>query len=513
MGPAPGEVVLVGAGPGDPGLITVAGRRALEGADVVLYDHLVSPRILCLAPATAELVLVGKRAGHCVKDQGEIQELLIAHARAGRRVVRLKGGDPYVFGRGAEEVEALRAAGIPHRVVPGVSAGLGATAYAGLAVTHRDASSAVAFVTGHETSDERRLDWDALGRFPGTIVVYMGVTRCRSVCEALIRGGHSPGTPAAYVRWGATPRQVVEVSTLGELPERVATKGLMPPALLVIGEVVGRRDALTWYERLPLFGRTIVVTRPRAEALRAAEGLDYLGAEALIAPTVEILPPVNYAAVDAALAVIESYDWLIFTSGNGVRFFLDRLLAMGRDLRALGRVRIAAIGPATAGVLAEYRLRADLLPERYRSEELADALLEPVAGKRVLLARADRGRVILREELERVAHVDQVAVYRNTDATSLPEDVHSRLIAGEVDWITLTSSAIAERLLALLPEEARGRIGSTTRLATISPVTTAAVERLGFPVSAEAETYTWEGVVEALTAAECRVPSARTRVR
>jgi uroporphyrinogen III methyltransferase/synthase len=508
MEPPPvGLVELVGAGPGDPGLLTRLGAEALARADAVVYDHLVHPRLLDLAPPGAERRLVGKRAGHCVLPQEEINALLVALAREGKHVVRLKGGDPYVFGRGGEEAEHLRAAGVPFRVVPGVTAGVGVTGYAGIPVTHREAASAVAFVTGHGDADApgSRIDWAALARFPGTLVIYMGVSRLAGLCDALVRGGRPASEPAALVQWGTYPRQRVAAGTLGDLPARVAEAGLRPPALVVVGEVVARREPLAWFERLPLFGRRVVVTRPAGEAARAAADLEALGAEAIVAPTVEILPPEDFGPLDRALGGLDRYDWLVFTSANGVRHVLDRLLALGRDLRALGALKLAAIGPATADALARYHLRADLVPGSYRSEDLADALRPHVAGRRILLARADRGRDVLREELGTIAQVEQVAAYRNADAAGLPPEVLGRIAEGSVDWITLTSSAIAERLHALLPAEARERIArGGVRLASLSPVTSAAIARLGWPVAVEAEEFTWPGLVRALVAANGR---------
>ena len=308
-------------------------------------------------------------------------------------------------------------------------------------------------------------------------------------------------TPAALVQSGTTAQHRVAVGTLADLPEKVAEMGLGPPALVVVGAVVDRRSALSWFEDLPLFGRRIVLTRPIDDSDRSATDLERLGAEVLVAPTVLIRPLDDFRELDGAIDRLREFDWLAFTSGNGVRHFLDRLGTLGLDLRALGHLKLAAIGPATAEALSRFRLIADLVPDSYRSEALADALRERVGGLRVLLARADRGRTILKDELDRVAHVEQVAVYRNADAVSLPVEVASRIEAGTVDWITLTSSAIAERLHALLSDEGRHRVGREVRLASISPVTTAAAARLGWEVAAEACEYTWDGVVRAIVEA------------
>jgi uroporphyrinogen III methyltransferase/synthase len=471
---------------------------------VVVYDHLASPRLLDLAPPGALRVCAGKSIGHCTMPQGAINEAMVAHARAGRTVVRLKGGDPYVFGRGAEEAEFLRAAGVPFEVVPGVTAAVGVTAYAGVPVTHRDAASAVAFVTGHNDpeahaqGDHGRLDWDALARFPGTLVIYMGVTRLDALCRTLVRRGKPAETPAALIEAGTLPCQRTVAATLADLPQRVAEAKLGPPALLVVGDVVARRSQLRWFEERPLFGRRVLITRPADESARSAADLEALGAEVLVAPTVTVGPPADTSGLDRAIERLDQFDWLVFTSANGVRFFLDRLDVLGRDLRALGHLKLAAIGPTTAEALARFRLRADLVPDEYRSESLASALAERAAGRSVLLARADRGRTVLKDELERVARVEQVAVYTNADAEGLPAAVIDRLAEGSVDWITLTSPAITERLHALLPAPARPLVGRSIRLASLSPVTTAAAERLGWTVAVEARTYTWDGLVEAL---------------
>ena len=499
---ARGIVYLVGAGPGDPGLLTRRGAEVLARADVVVYDHLASPRLLDLAPAGALKICAGKSVGHCTMAQPEINRVLTEHALAGRTVVRLKGGDPFVFGRGAEEAEHLVAAGVPFRVVPGVTAGVGVTAYAGVAVTHRDAASAVAFITGHHDPEgpegDHRLDWSALAKFPGTLVIYMGVTRLDALCRTLIRLGKAAETPAALIASGTLPRQRTVAATLADLPALVAQSSIGPPALLVVGAVVARRGPLNWFEALPLFGQRIVVTRPADEAECASATLEALGAEVLLAPTVTIGPPDDWSPVDRAISRLREFDWLVFTSGNGVRFFLDRLEALGGDLRALGHLHLAAIGPATAEALARFHLKADLVPDDYRSEGLAVALSRRAAGGRLLLARADRGRAVLKDELERVADVEQVVVYRNADADSIPDEIIDRIASGAVDWITLTSSAITERLHALLPESARLRVGRDVRLASLSPLTSASARRLGWTVALEAEVATWDGLTRAL---------------
>lgn len=496
-----GKVYLVGAGPGDPGLLTRKGADVLSRADVVVYDHLSSSRLLDLAPATASRIFAGKSRGKCPIPQEEINRTLVHHARSGALVVRLKGGDPYIFGRGAEEAEHLRAAGIPFEVVPGVTAATGVTAYAGLPLTHRDESSAVAFVTGHADPFEEpgRLDWGALARFPGTLVFYMGFRHHEAICRRLHDEGMSGEMPAALVQSGTVAAQRACVGTISNLHHRVISAGLGSPSLLVVGRIVSRRSSLAWFEELPLFGQRVLITRPAAESARAAADLEAMGAEAIIAPTVEILPVSDAGPLDSALDRLGSYDWIVFTSANGVRHFLDRMWSRGLDARAISRARLAAIGPATADELVAHRLRADLVPPSYRSEDLAEALIPRATGGRVLLARADRGRTVLRDRLEDVATVEQVPVYRNADAAALPEAAAERLEQGTIDWITLTSSAITERLHALMPARARERVDrGEIRLASLSPVTTAAAERLGWAVAVEASEYTWLGLLNAL---------------
>ncbi len=511
---APGRVYLVGAGPGDPGLLTRRGEAVLSRADVVVYDHLASGRLLDLAPREALRICAGKSVGHCTMTQDEIHQVLIDQARAGRSVVRLKGGDPLVFGRGAEEAACLHAAGISFEIVPGVTAGVGVTAAAGIPVTHRAAASAVAYVTGHSDpeseSEGDRLDWAALARFPGTLVVYMGVTHLAAICRTLIRHGKPDATPAALIESGTLAAQRTHVATLARLPDVARQAQVKPPALLVIGAVVGLRGPLAWYERLPLFGQRVVVTRPAGEAERGAAVLEALGAEAILAPTVEVRRLTNPAPLDAAIDRLGEFDWLVFTSSHGVRFFFQRLEERGRDVRAVGHLRLAAIGPTTAAALAEFHLRADLVPNAYRSEALAEALGPQASGQKVLLARADRGRTLLKDELEHLADVHQVAVYHNADVAALPDPVTARILDGSVDWITLTSSAIATRLHALLPAAARRRIGQDIRIASLSPVTSQTATSLGWPVAVEAPESTWEGLVQALAE---QVVSQRSRTR
>jgi uroporphyrinogen III methyltransferase/synthase len=494
-------VYLVGAGPGHPGLLTLRAVECLARADVVLYDKLVPPALLEHASAAARRICVTDLAPCHAERYPHIHRTMIEAARAGKCVVRLKGGDPFLFGRGGEEAEALRQAGIPFEVVPGVTSGLAASACAGIPLTHRLHASAVALVTGHENPGKPHstVDWPLLARFSGTLVIYMGVSHLAGIVQLLIGHGKAAETPAAVIHWGTTGDQRTVEAPLGDLPGAVQAAGLTSPAIIVIGSVVTLRSQLAWFEQRPLFGKRVLVTRPRRQAADLVHRLEELGAIAHGLPAVEIVPLRDWSAVDQALARLGEYHWLVFTSANGVEAFVGRVRETGRDLRALGRLRLAAIGPATAEALRRYYLEPDLVPAEYRSESLAAALKEQVAGQRVLLARADRGREVLREELARVANVDQVAVYSQVDALPGDSEPLNCLRRGEIDYVTVTSSNIARALVRSLDEHCRARIlAGEVKLVSISPVTSAAIRELGLPVAGEAMEYTAEGVAEAI---------------
>ena len=497
----PGKVYLVGAGPGDPGLITLKGLECLAKADLVLYDGLVNPLILLHTRARAE------RTNRCQSPHGrdlnqrEINDRLIAAAREGKTVVRLKGGDPFVFGRGGEEAASLAAAQIPFEIVPGVTAAVAASAYAGISLTHRDHASAVAFITGHEDPQkpESSLDYSALAAFPGTLVFYMGLNRLEAIAAALIAAGMPSQTPAAVISRGTTPAQQTVCAPLANLAEMVRERALHAPSMIIIGACVLQRETILWFEKKPLFGQRVLVARPLSQAAGVVSRLIDLGAQPILVPTIEILPPVDWQEVDRVLARVQDFDWIIFTSMNGVRFFFNRLWDTGGDLRRLARAKLAAIGEGTAEALAAFQLRADLVPDSYRAEALAEALKPHVAGKRVLWARASRGRDVIPTELRGAgAHFEEVIVYRNLDVEGVDPQVIAAAESGEVDWICLSSSSIARGLYRLLPQSARDQLGKSIRIVSISPVTTAAALELGMPVHAEATTYTWDGILAAI---------------
>lgn len=491
-----GKVYLVGAGPGDPGLLTLRGARCLQRADLVLYDYLVNPAVLQHAPAQAERVCLGHHGqGQRHVTQEEINARMIQAARQGKRVVRLKGGDPDVFGRGAEEIEALRAAAVPYQTVPGVTAALAAAGYAGIPITHGLYSSAVALVTGHERGckKEPALDYSALASFPGTLIFYMGITSARQWSQALLDRGKAADTPVAIVRRCTWPDQRVVRSTLATVADTIAREGLRPPAVIVVGDVVARAPEETWFTLRPLAGRRIVITRAREQAEDLCDELSDLGAEVLYQPAITISAPPDWAPVDAALDRLETYDWVVFSSANGVRYLLDRLVERA-DLRRLGRSRLAAIGPGTAEELARYRLKADLVPREFRAEALAAELIGADAGRRFLLARASRGREVLAEQLSAAGReVDQVVVYSSTDVQVADDEVVAALREGRIDWITVTSSAIARSLARLFGDDLR-----RAKLASISPITSGELRKLGYEPAAEATQYTMGGLVEAI---------------
>lgn len=487
-----GKVSLVGAGPGDPDLLTLRGRELLERADVVFYDNLAAPAVLGYASADAERIYVGKKRAERTYSQEQINELLIGEARKGRAVVRLKGGDPYIFGRGGEEALALAAAGIPFDVVPGVTSAVGVAAYAGIPLTHRGCTQAVTFLTGHQVDS---LDWDSLA-CRQTLVVFMGLTSVAEIASRLRQAGRSAETPAAAVRWGTRGDQKTVAGTLGDLPEKIAASRLKPPALVIVGEVVGLRPSVNWFEKLPLFGQSIVVTRAAAQAGGFARKLRGLGAHAIEMPTIAFAPPADFDAVDRAIAQLDCYDWLAFTSANGVRCFIERLDASRRDLRSL-RAKLCAIGPATAEALARLHLKVDLTPDEFVAESVAEAFRgRRPAGARVLLPRAEAAREFLPEALRGLgARVDVAPVYR----TVLPPE--SRRAAARVwdgakapDWVTLTSSSTAANLAEIVPLD---RLRAS-RIASIGPITSRTARGLGLSVAVEASPYTADGLIDAL---------------
>ncbi|HEY1600253.1 MAG TPA: uroporphyrinogen-III C-methyltransferase [Pirellulales bacterium] len=492
-----GKVYLVGAGPGDPGLLTLRGAECLRRADLVLYDYLVNPHVLVHASRDAALECLGRHGHGRIMSQDEVNQRMISAAQAGQTVVRLKGGDPLIFARATEECAALTAAGVSFEIVPGITVALAAASYAGVPLTSRDVASAVALVTGHENDDKQQpaLDYTALATFPGTLVFYMGITKVESWSGALVRGGKSPQTPVAVVRRCSWPDQSTIRTTLGEVAAVIHDQKVRPPVITIVGDVAAAEPVAEWFTERPLFRQQIMVTRPEAQADTLCARLIELGADVIVQPAIQITPPADWAPVDAALARMPDYQWLVFSSANGVKHLLDHVLAHG-DVRQLAGVNLAAIGPATAAELARYSLRAQLVPPAYRAEELAQSLADRVRGQRVLLARASRGREVLAEQLRTAgAIVDQVVVYESRDIVQPDMHVREALAAGQVGWVTVTSSAIAKSLAAMFGPDLR-----RARLASISPITSQTLRELGFQVAAEARQFTTEGLIEAILA-------------
>ena len=495
-----GFVYLVGGGPGDPGLLTLRGAECLRRADLVFYDGLVNPLLLRHSRAHVERTCRVDGPTGRVTPQHEINQRLIDAARSGKIVVRLKGGDPFIFGRGSEEAAALAAAGIPFEVVPGITAATAAAVYTGISLTHREHASAVAFLTGHEDpTKSSTLDYHSLASFPGTLVFYMGLHRLNSIAQSLIDAGKSPSTPACVVCRATQPLQRTVIGPLVTIAQRALEADLHPPSLVIIGECVNVREKAQWFENRPLFGQLIGITRPEEQADDAALRSVELGALPILLPTIEISPPDNWDDVDKVLPRLEEFDWIVFSSVNGVRSLLNRVWEQGRDMRAFGHAKFAAIGPATAAALEEFHLRADLVPTEYRAEGLAEVLKPHVTGRKVLWARASRGRDVLPNELAAAGGiVEQVVVYQNRDVVSFPIEATQRLESGELNWIVLSSPSIARNLARLLTPEMKDHLGTQTKLVSISPVTSAAAQECGLPITAEATNYTWDGIFEAI---------------
>jgi uroporphyrinogen III methyltransferase/synthase len=493
-----GKVFLVGAGPGDPDLITVKARKVIKRAEVLIYDYLATSELVDLAPEGAEKIYVGKKGGAHTLPQEEINKLLVEKAKEGKLVVRLKGGDPFLFGRGGEEAEVLAKEGIPFEVVPGITSAIAVPAYAGIPVTHRDFTSTLAIITGHEAEgkEESSINFEALSQL-GTLVFLMGMKNLPFIVKRLVECGKSEETPVAVIRWGTTERQKAVTGTLKDIVEKVREAGLKAPAIIVIGEVVRLRERLSWFEKKPLFGKRILITRTRKQASKLSERLKELGARCYQVPTIEI-KPIKNPEVKEEIKKVTSYDWLIFTSENGVEVFFERLFEEGLDVRALSRLKIAVIGSATKEKLFTYGIKADLFPERSFTQE---GLLEAFASvdlteKKVLIARAAKARDVLPKGLEeKGALVKVLPIYETLCPESSKERLNALLREG-VDVITFTSSSTVQNFFKLLGEEKE--LLSGVKLASIGPITSQTLREFGYEPHIEAELHTIEGLVEAI---------------
>ena len=494
-----GKVYIIGAGPGDPGLLTLKAVKCLEKSDVIVYDYLVSPDILNYARKDARLVYVGKKGGHHTVPQDELNRILVKEASEGNVVARLKGGDPFIFGRGGEEAEVLFEAEIPFEIIPGITSAIAVPAYAGIPLTHREHTSTVAFVTGHEDpkKDQSRIDWGKLSGME-TIVFLMGVKNLPQIVRSLLENGRSPDTPVAMIRWGTTPDQFTLSGTLGDIAGLAEKKKVTPPAIFVVGEVVGLRKTLNWFETKPLFGRGIVITRPEEQAGELASLLSAEGARIIHFPAIKIVSPESFDDFDRALENIEHYDWIIFTSANGVRFFFNRLAEMGKDVRDLKGIKICTIGPATQSAIEKRGIAVDIVPEEFISEGVVEAFKgEDMQNARVLLPRAEIARDVIPEGLRKLgARVDVAVSYRTVDSGRDGGELERLIKEGKVDVITFTSPSTVNNFITIMGKNLN--LPENIRIACIGPVTEKAAEKAGFTVDIMQGPHEITGLVEAM---------------
>jgi uroporphyrinogen III methyltransferase / synthase len=496
-----GKVVLVGAGPGDIGLLTLNGKNWLKRADVVLYDHLVNPCMLQFTQKSTEIIYVGKKEGIASMEQENINHLLIRKALEGKTVVRLKGGDPFIFGRGGEEIQAVQAAGIAFIIVPGVTSVTGVAAYAGIPLTHRDLSSTLSIITG---SNEKKIgdihiDWEKISARSGTLVFLMGARKLPFIVEKLMSFGKSPDTPIAVVQWGTTARQKTWVGTLSTIVKISSNDRIFPPALTIIGEVVNLKPIIEWYEHLPLFGKTIVVTRKSDQAELMIERLCELGADPFFFPVIETIAPDDWSPLDNALNNLSQYQGLIFTSANGVRFFAERLKTIGKDIRELKGLRVFTIGPKTAEAVRDLGISVDVIPEKFVAESLIENI-KNIEGQRFLLPRATIAREIIPQQLRKMgAIVDVAPAYQTVLPVTQVDELHRRLESQSIDVITFTSSSTVENFLALTGEKLLPAI-KNAKIACIGPVTEKTARKAGLNVEIVPEQYTVSSLLDAIEA-------------
>jgi uroporphyrinogen III methyltransferase/synthase len=498
-----GKVFLIGAGPGDPGLITRKAVECIENCDVIVYDYLASPALLSIASRQAQQIYVGKKGGDHTMKQDQINQLIVDKALEGQTVCRLKGGDPYIFGRGGEEAEILKAHDIPFEVVPGITAGIAAPAYAGIPLTHRKMTSTLAFVTGHEdpTKSESSIHWPSLAKGIGTLVFYMGVKQLPGIVSQLLKHGKPKDTPVALVRWGTTTQQQTVTGCLENIVEIVQKAGLRAPAIIVVGEVVSLRAQLDWFEQKPLFGKTIVVTRARRQASDLVRQLNELGAECIECPTIEIVPPDENQPMKQAIENLSTYDWLVFTSVNGVLHFFNQLFEMGKDVRALGHLKLCTIGPVTAQQLMDYGLKTDILPKTYRAESVVQAFEKTnMRDKRVLLPRAKEARTVLPHALREMgAIVDEITAYKTIAVKGHDKEIVSRIHHADIHMVTFTSSSTVNNFCNIFPDSINNDLfKKQVCIASIGPITSETAQKNGLKVSVEAEEYTIRGLVKAI---------------
>ena len=499
-----GKVYLVGSGPGDPGLLTLKAKECIEKADVVVYDYLANRVFLEYARKGAELIYVGKEGGRHTMSQDNINSLIVSKAHQGLNVVRLKGGDPFIFGRGGEEALELVKAGISFEVVPGVTSAIAVPAYAGIPLTHRDFTATVAFITGHEdpAKETSGIAWDKLATGIGTLVFLMGVGNLPKIAASLMEHGRSSDTPVAVIRAGTVPGQRTLTGSLGNIADKAQKENIKPPAIIVVGDVVSLRKELNWFEERPLFGKRIVVTRAREQASDFLACLSELGAECVEFPTIEVIPPSSWKELDRAIGNLESYQWIVFTSVNGVKYFFERLEDSGQDVRNLKGIRIAAIGPKTADAIHGKGVKPDLVPEEYRAEAVVEALRKHrVAGSRILLPRAAEAREVLPRELEKMgATVEVVEAYRTVKPEGDRDEIRAMLGKGDIHMVTFTSSSTVNNFMEMFEGESDQLLKwmEKVTVACIGPVTAKTAEERGLSVRITPSDYTIEALAKAI---------------
>jgi uroporphyrinogen III methyltransferase/synthase len=494
-------VYLVGSGPGDPGLITVKGLECIKKADVIVYDYLVNSVLLRNARKDVELIYVGKKGNQHTMEQDDINQLLVDKAMENKIVTRLKGGDPYVFGRGGEEAIVLKENNILFEVVPGITAAIASPNYAGIPVTHRNCTSTFGLITGHEdpTKDQSDVDWEKLSTGLGTLTFYMGIKNLPNIVNQLVKHGRSEDTPVAVIRWGTTTHQETVTGTLSTIVE--IAKDIKPPAITIVGEVVNLRDQLNWFESRPLFGKTIIVTRSRDQASEFSEQLIELGANVLEYPTINITSPDDFGPLDRELGNLDSTDWLIFTSVNGVDAFFNRIFELGRDVRDLKGVKICSIGPSTTERIKGFHVTIDCQPPKYVAESVVEALkkVEEIKGKRFLMPRTDIARSYIPEELEKMgAEVSDIIAYKTVLATDGDNIVLNKLKDGEVDIVTFTSASTVKNFVKIIGEDNLSAFKNNVQFASIGPITNESAEEMDIDISIKAEEYTIPGLVQAI---------------
>lgn len=496
------NIYLVGAGPGDPGLLTLKGKKILEKAEVIIYDRLVGDGILALGNPEAEYIYVGKMAGKHALSQDEINDLLVKKVATGKIVVRLKGGDPFLFGRGGEEALYIRERGYDYEVVPGVSSAIAVPAYAGIPVTHRDATSSLAIITGHEKPGKEisSIKWKELARGIGTLVFLMGVENLEFICQQLIENGKAADTPVALVRWGTLPSQEVLTGTLENISRKVKETAFKPPAVIIVGDVVNLRPQLNWVENKPLFGKKVVVTRARAQASRLVEAINELGGEAIEFPSIVIQKEENLSSLYNAFEHLDSYNWIIFTSVNAVDIFFAELRKQELDIRSLYGSNICAIGPATCKSLEKRGLKVEFIPEEYRAEGILQELEDRVKkGEWVLLPRARGARAVLPDTLRQWGvHVNEVILYEAVPAGRVSKARINDILEGRVDYLTFTSSSTVRNFVKMIGRDNVLRVNNKVKVAGIGPVTAETARSLGFAVDIMAEVYTIDGLLKAI---------------